>query len=111
MDLLNLIMLIAYVVGLLLAVVRIIGRRVRYLLAGESAPALLTRDLIFVGGLAFPFLAILTVRTLNSFFPDMGLSAMLAGNQTWYIFTGLPAIIAVYYFVYFEYFRIERNRR
>lgn len=108
-ELLNLIMLLAYVVGLVLALVRIAARRLRYAILGEKSPALLSRDLWFVTGLAFPFLAILTVRVVIAFFPGLGLSTMLQGNQLWYLITGLPAIIAVWAFVYYEYFRIEKS--
>lgn len=104
-------MLLAYVIGLVLALVKIAARRVRYALLGERPPALLSRDLWFVTGLAFPFLAILTVRVIIAFFPDLGLSALLSGNQLWYLLTGAPAIIAVWAFVYYEYFRIERPGR
>lgn len=108
-DLLNLIMLLVFVGGLVFAIIKISSRRLRYYFLGEPPPALMTRDLVMVTGLAFPFLAILLVRTINSFFPDLGLSALLAGNAVWYLVTGLPAILAVLAFDYYEQFRIERK--
>jgi hypothetical protein len=65
-------------------------------------PDLLVRDFLLFAGLGVPFLGSLILRFTN----------IIAREQVWYpawiITTGIIAISGVAYFVYYEYFKIEK---
>lgn len=81
--------------------------RVAYYRAnGYRRPKLLTRDMIFMGGFALSFGLVLAVRGLRS----LGIDTSGLGQQLWWnLLTGVPALVAVGVYVYYELFRIERG--
>lgn len=82
-------------------------RWLRYRRLRIPAPVLLKRDAVLLGGLAIPFLLISAVRVV-------GISAVSGedGPQIWWLLlTGLPAIVAIAVYVYYELAVIERPRR
>lgn len=103
-EVLDAIILGAFVTGLTVAVTRLTLRLYHYWRDGQPWPLLALRDIIAFGGLLLPFLMILTVRAF-------GWAEVVAGEISWKIMTGVPALIAVWTLAYFEVKVIERNRR
>lgn len=97
------VILLAFVIGLLLAVGRLTYRLVNYSRHRQTWPRLAVRDIIAFGGLLLPFLLILGVRGLE-------LTEFVAGQLWWRFLTGIPALVAVWTLVYFEWRVIERRR-
>jgi hypothetical protein len=103
----SLVLLVLFVVGLGLALFRLSVRGYKYWAGGDGVPSLVHRDMILLMGLSFPFTAILLARFL-ALFTDFDLEiAHLVNSMAWNLVTGIPAVIAVWVFVYYEYFKVE----
>ena len=78
----------------------------RYRREKVPVPLLLGRDVTLMAGLTLPFLAILIVRAF-------GVTSIVTGDGGpevwWLLLTGVPALIAIGVYVYFELFVIERH--
>jgi hypothetical protein len=99
-ELLNLLVLVAFVGGLLLGVVSTGLRIIEHIAHHHPLPILLPRDLIVVGGLALSFLAVAVVSLLNAMHVIDG---QALGRQAWWVLLrATPAIVAVWTFDYFE---------
>lgn len=82
-------------------------RWLRYRRLRIPAPVLLKRDAILLGGLAIPFLLISAVRVI-------GISTVSGENGPelwWLLVTGIPAVLAIAVYVFYELFVIEKPRR
>lgn len=101
-ELINAIILIAFTSLILISTGLIVRRFIDYRAEGIKPPLLAYRDLGLLGGLALPFLLILIVRF-------SGLASVVAGQIWWTLLTGIPAVLGIAQFVYFEYFIIERG--
>jgi hypothetical protein len=99
-DAVNTIILVVFTVLLFVGLGRTVYRWFEYRLAGIPVPPILTRDVISRGGLGFPFALILTARAL-------GLGGVVSGQLWWSLLTGVPAIIGVATYTYFEFFVIR----
>lgn len=102
-ELVSTVILVTFVVLTVLAFSRIGHRFLEYSREHLSPPLLAVRDLAFTGGLAFPFVAILAVRAF-------GWLELVRDQVWWSLFTGVPAILGIATFVYFEFFVIEKVR-
>jgi len=102
LDALNVIILSIFVILVILGFSRMISRYIRYKRAGLSVPFLLKRDLLLFFGLGLPFLGGLIFRALN----------VTVREEWWYplwvLLSGAVGLFGVAYFVYIEYFKIER---
>jgi hypothetical protein len=95
------VILLLFTLGLVLSTWRIAWRLVRFIQTGTPVPRLLPRDLTFFTGMLLPFLLILGARGL-------GLGEEVRGQLWWILLTGVPAVIAVGVFTFYEWFVIER---
>jgi len=104
LEILNTGYLFTFVLLVILVFVRITFRYIEYKKAGLPIPALLPRDLFLFGGLAGPFVGILAFRALgiNPREQDWYLVWILASNTF--------AISGVGYWVWYEYFKIEKEK-
>jgi hypothetical protein len=93
LDFVNTVYLALFVIGLLTALTILFYRVVEYRRAKWQTPWLLKRDLALIGGLAVPFLLIFIRRAFKIEAID---------SIAWTIFTGTPAIWAIWYWVYQE---------
>jgi hypothetical protein len=102
LDTINLVFLLAFVILVFLGVLRMAKRYFSYRKNNMSVPKLLIRDFLLFFGLGFPFLGGLIFRATN----------IIAREEGWYpvwvIVTGSMAIYGVAYFVWYEYFKIEK---
>lgn len=102
-DLINVGYVLVFVVLVVLALVRIAYRYGQYKREDLPVPALLPRDLFLFAGLAFPFIGVLIFRAF-------GISAR---EQDWYIpwvlISNSLAVFGVGYWVYYEYFKVEKS--
>lgn len=98
-EIADLAIFLAFVLGLALATGRLAWRLWRYHQQHIPWPKLAGRDIIAFGGLLLPFVLILLARAIP---------LPVADELSWRIMTGVPALIAVYTLVYFEWFVIER---
>lgn len=102
LDAINGIYLVLFVFLVFAALIRMAGRFFRYTKEGQAIPLLLKRDFYFFAGLALPFAGVLFFRFFH----------IDARNATWYpiwiLGSGTFAISAVVYWVWLEYFKIER---
>ena len=100
--------LIVFTGLLLVAVISTGSRWLRYQHTKFRRPRLLNRDVVMVVGLAVPFVVILSVRAL-------GLQSAITGEDgphLWYLLvTGIPPIIAIAVYDYFELRVIERDQQ
>lgn len=94
----NAVFLFAFVFGLGAVFLRIMARLLAFLRSDKPVPSLLKRDVILIGGLAFPFLLILLARFFQW---------QVIGQLWWTLLTGIPALAGLYYFIYYEFFIIE----
>ena len=99
-ELVTLISLVAFVIGLLLTAGSITFRLVRFVLRGIRRPQLIWRDALVFGGLAVTFLAI-GIHTAAGRPWDL--------EVWWRAATGLLANIAMYLMVYYEFFVIKHD--
>lgn len=102
LDTLNVIILSIFVVLVILGFARMISRYIRYKKEGLKVPFLLKRDLLLFFGLGLPFLGSLIFRALN----------VTVREEWWYplwvLLSASVGLFGVAYFVYIEYFKIER---
>lgn len=103
LSLINTIYVVAFVTLVVLAVARIGTRYIGYKKAGLPVPYLLKRDFVFLTTLTFPFLSLLIFRFL-SIAPSQEL-----WYPAWIIISGGLALIGTAYWVWVEYFKIEKN--
>jgi hypothetical protein len=101
-DVLNLIFLGWFVVGLLLITVRISYRVWRFRRRKIPVPSLLWRDLATMASLAVPFAFILLFRA-------MGIIPQEQFGTWWIVSVGLVACVGITVFGYFEYFVIDNR--
>lgn len=101
-EILNTVILLLFTGGLLASNVIIARRFNDYFKEGIQPPLLAYRDLGLLAGLAFPFLLIFIIRAA-------GLTPMVAGTIWWTLVTGIPPIVGVAQFLYFELFIIEKG--
>lgn len=91
-----------FVILVVLVIIRIGARYIEYKKEGLDVPILLYRDLLFFLGLGLPFLGILFFRY----------TGIVPADYWWYpvwvIGSGLTALLGTAYWVYVEYFKIER---
>lgn len=103
LDQINALFLIVFVILVSLALVRIATRYIAYKKEGLKIPALLPRDFFLFAGLALPFLGVLFFRALS----------LTPRGEDWYPFwvmgSGIAGIFGVAYWVWFEYFKIEKK--
>lgn len=100
--------LLTFVGLLLIAVISTGGRWIRYHRTGFRRPRLLNRDVVLVIGLAIPFVLILAVRAFD-------LLPFVTGEDGphlwWLLMTGIPPIIAIAVYDYYELAVIERDQQ
>lgn len=105
LSLINYGAVIVFVVLVLLGFFRILYRYFQYKRAGMKIPALLPRDLFLFGGLAVPFVGFLFFRA----------AGIIAVQEWWYpiwlIFSDTFAILGTGYWVWYEFFGIERPQK
>ena len=98
----NLLYLTSFSVLLFLAVIRISKRYIDYKRLNIKAPLLLHRDGVFLTGLTIPVLGSLLFRVLG----------IAPSEQVWYPFwaigSGAFAVLGTLFWVWIEYFKIER---
>lgn len=94
--------LVIFVILALAAVIRIAFRIYEYKRDNLPLPALIKRDLGLFVGLALPFLGVIYFRVVS----------IVPREETWYpawaIGSGTAAILGVAYWVYYEYFKVEK---
>lgn len=95
--------LFSFIILLALAIVRIGKRYIDYKRESQPIPLLLKRDFFFLSGLALPFLGVLVFRAFD----------IKAVEQPWYpiwvIVSNTLAISGTLFWVYIEYFKIEKK--
>ena len=95
--------LVAYIALSVAALTRMIFRAGEYWYNNLPIPPILIRDILFFTGLAVPFLGVIYFRVAD----------IVARNEPWYaiwsIGSGGAAIIGVLYWVYYEYFKVEKK--
>lgn len=105
LELLNLLYFYTFVFFTVLGFVRIAVRAYEYRSQRLPLPALLPRDLGLFGGLALPFVGVL-------FFRAAGIDV---SEEWWYpvwvFISGGAAVLGVGWWVWYEYFRVERPPR
>lgn len=101
-EILNTLILGLFTLGLIACVFAIARRFIDYRREGIKPPLLAYRDLGLLVGLSLPFLLIFVFRAL-------GWTHIVVGTPTWTLATGIPPILGVAQFVWFEYFIIERR--
>ena len=101
-EILNTLILGAFTAGLLLSVIALVKRFVDYGKEGVRPPLLAYRDLGLLAGLCLPFLLIFIFRAF-------GLTQIAVGQIWWTLITGIPPVLGVAQFVWFEYFVIEKG--
>ena len=103
LDQINALFLVVFVVLVTLALVRIGTRYIEYKKEGLDVPALLPRDFFLFAGLALPFFGVLLFRALN----------ITPREEAWYPFwvigSGTVGIFGVAYWVWYEYFKVEKR--
>lgn len=101
--------LLVFTILLVIAVLTTGSRWLRYHRTGFRRPRLLNRDVVLVIGLAVPFVLILLNRAFDW-------QAYVINKQTghpelwWLLLTGLPAIVALAVYDWFELAVIERDQ-
>lgn len=102
LSLINTLYVVAFVILVGLAIARIGTRYLAYRKEELPIPYLLKRDFVFFTGLSLPFASLLVFRFA-------GISPI---DQLWYplwvIFSGGLALLGTAYWVYVEYFKIEK---
>lgn len=93
---------LVFVILVILAIVRIGARYIGYKRAGLEVPALLPRDFFLFVGLGVPFLGTLLFRFLEIRPIDY------AWYPLWVITSGIIGLAGTAYWVYVEYFKIEK---
>jgi hypothetical protein len=92
--------------GLLIALLGIIWRYFQYSRARLTPPRLLERDLVMIIGLVMPILLISAARSL-----PISQTVNLSTNAMWIIVTSTPPVIGIWYWVYYEFFKIEKRSK
>lgn len=94
--------LFLFVFLVIIALLRIGARYISYRKEKKEVPLLLKRDLFFLSGLALPFMGVLFFRAFK----------IDAREMWWYIIwiliSGSFAIAALIYWVWIEYFKIDK---
>lgn len=101
-EIVNIVSLLSFVVLVILALVRIIVRYVEYRRLGIKVPALLPRDFFLFAGLAVPFAGVLLFRALSIVAREHWWAPI------WFIGSNAFALFGVAYWVYYEYFKVEK---
>lgn len=103
LNLINIAYLVSFVVLVGLAIVKISSRYFKYKREKLPIPLLLKRDFIFLTGLTLPFIGLLTFRFFG----------LAPSSEPWYavwvILSGGFALAGTAYWVYIEYFKVERD--
>ena len=102
LGLLNGTILISFVTLLSLALFRIGKRYIDYKKLGQSIPLLLKRDFFFLSGLTIPFLGVLIFRFFGIVISEQGWYPL------WVIGSGGFGLFGTLFWVYVEYFKIEK---
>lgn len=95
-----------FLFGMFAGTARTLARVVYYLRNGTQMPRLLIRDAICWGGFSVSFGLITLIR----FLPPEQRIALTLGNVLWAIATVVPSCIAVFAYLYFEVWVIERAK-
>jgi energy-coupling factor transporter transmembrane protein EcfT len=103
LELFNVISFIVFTVLLIAVFIRMFYRLGGYLFNREKVPLLLKRDVLLFGVLAVILGLILMLRV----FGDDGL--LLRTSPVWMVASGLAANLAMGYWAYVEYFRVEED--
>jgi len=103
LSLINLSYLISFVVLVVLAIVRIGARYISYKRQGLEIPLLLKRDFVFLTGLSLPFLGIFLFRATGVVPQQESWAA------AWVVVSGALALLGTAFWVYIEYFKVERE--
>ena len=102
LSIVNVVYLLSFVVLLVLALSRMLKRGYDYTREGLPLGLILKRDIFFFAGLAVPFLGVLIFRAFG----------IVASEQWWYalwvIASGAFALSGTLFWVYVEYFKIDR---
>ena len=103
LDQINAAFLTTFVVLVVLAIFRIGKRAYDYRKAGLPIPALLPRDFFLFSGLGLPFLGTLIFRAFG----------ITPREESWYLLwiliSGFVGIFGVAYWVWYEYFKVEKS--
>lgn len=107
-ELLSSLILLVFTGLLLVGAISTGSRWIRYRKTGFRRPRLLNRDVVLVTGLSIPFVLIAASRAF-------GLQPLVAGEDGphlwWLLLTGIPPIIAIAVYDYFELRVIERDQQ
>lgn len=103
LNLINIIYVFSFVVLVILAIAKIGTRYIKYKKENLPVPLLLKRDFFFLTGLSLPFIALLIFRYFR----------IAPSDELWYpawiIISGGLALLGTAYWVYVEYFKIEKD--
>lgn len=97
LKLINSLYLFVFVCELSLVLILLLNRVREYRQANWPLPKLLKRDLVLFGGLLMPFAAIFVRRWLG---------IDISTEIIWVVATATPAVVAVAYWIFVEYFEI-----
>lgn len=102
-DIVNFLILAVFLGLLLVSTLSTAARGIRYRRASHPLPRLWGRDIALIGGLTIPFVLIFAARAF-SFAPSV------AGQLWWSLITGIPPIVGIAVYAYFELFVIEAQK-